>query len=136
MCDIKFRAWEKNLKEMISVDSINFEAGLINMELAWRTFEEIELMQYTGLKDKKDVEIYEGDVVKFYARSHYHPEVYAWEYETKGVGIIRYEMGSYVLGGREETYILESLFGVLMNYEDVKMEVIGNIYENPELVED
>lgn len=67
--------------------------------------------------------------MKFDARSHCHPEVNAWEYETKGVGIIRYEMGSYVLGGREETNILETLFGILMNYEEIEMEVIGNIWE-------
>ena len=53
------------------------------------------------------------------------PKFRAWEYETSG----------YVLGGREESRILESLFGILMNYEEIEIEIIGNIYENEELIE-
>ena len=66
MREIKFRAWEKNLKQIISVDDINFETGTINTRSAWRQFFEIELMQFTGLKDNLDVDIYERDIVELY----------------------------------------------------------------------
>lgn len=133
MREIKFRVWDKENKRMIG------NAAVLNSK--WLDVHVLRqydypVMQYTGLEDKQGVEIYEGDIVKFDARSHYHPEVYAWEYETKGVGIVRYEMGSYVLGGREEARILESLFGILMNYEEIEMEVIGNFYENLELIKE
>lgn len=120
----KFRAWEKNLKEMISVDSINFEAGLINMELAWRTFEEIELMQYTGLKDSNGVEIYEGDVLM--AGDAY-------------LGVIKYDSTRAQFIGKnigetfqEDEY--DTLYTKNGRFNSAK--VIGNIYENPELLED
>ena len=149
---IDFRAWDKKKSEILDVMDIDFsgkKVGVCNVPKRMfkdgrlhtihsieRDWSEVELMQSTGLKDKNDTEIFEGDIVKFDARSHCHPEVYVWEYETKGIGIIRYEMGSYVLGGREEAHILESLLGMLMNYEEVEMEVIGNIYEDIELLEE
>lgn len=57
MREIKFRAWEKNLEEMIPVYDINFKKRMINTDSPWRFFDEIELMQYTGLKDKNSKEI-------------------------------------------------------------------------------
>lgn len=64
MRDIRFRAWEKKLKEMIPVHDINFDTRIINTHSAWRLFDEIELMQYTGVDDANSTPIYEGDVCR------------------------------------------------------------------------
>ena len=128
MREIKFRAWEKNLRAMISVDSINFEAGLINMELVWRTFEEIELMQYTGLKDKNGVEIFEGDIV------HIKQDRVEDKYIPHNTNCeISYEDGAFTVKSKvneTEWPINAGLYYVTWK----EFEVIGNIYENPELL--
>ena len=64
MKQVKFRAWEKKFKEMIEVYDIDFAGGIINFNTAWRGLEEVELMQYTGLKDKNGKERYFDDIVK------------------------------------------------------------------------
>jgi uncharacterized phage protein (TIGR01671 family) len=69
-------------------------------------FEEIVLMQYTGLKDLNGVEIYEGDIVKEYA-------------STRVSAVLRFE----VEWGNHGWNISTGLY-----------EVIGNIHENPELI--
>ena len=136
MRDIKFRAWDKNLKEMISVDSINFEAGLINMELAWRTFEEIELMKYTGLKDKNGVEIYDGDILKCTSRIYtnlgatgtgeYEENIkqVIWKDDSWGTRVINSNLTSK--GAEKSGIVISAKYA----------EVIGNIYGNKDLLED
>lgn len=81
MREVKFRAWEKNMKIMMPVENIDFLTKQINTNSLWRMFHEIELMQYTGLKDKNGKDIYEGDVLR----------------DSESIVIVKFQMVSLVL---------------------------------------
>jgi uncharacterized phage protein (TIGR01671 family) len=122
MREIKFRAWEKNLKEIIPVHNIDFEKKMINTDSAWRLFEEIELMQYTGLHDKNGKEIYEGDIVEDWDDGPGY-----WEVKWNSEYGCFYIFESHIW----EKFYLDDMIAVI---EEGK--VIGNIFENPELLEE
>lgn len=117
--EIKFRAWDKTINHM----TFNFWCmqddirGLYVMEdklseLPYEPEVQPTLMQFTGLTDKKGKEIYEGDILKTFNEEY--PHVVEWMEEV-GVG-----------GG-----------GVGFDLEremSSQWEIIGNIYENPELI--
>ena len=139
MREIKFRAWDKEHQVMylpeysevryMSVESLNEDNSLL------------EIMQYTGVKDKYDKEIYEGDILAW------HWDIIDFKNKDTEVGVIEYDLETlqYVLNKYEKKYYpainndasyddgkraLESLF-----YPEYDYKVIGNIYENSELLE-
>lgn len=147
MREIKFRAWDKKSKKMRVVSSIvfdsysefskNIKVKLVNLWgkifpayddgecnpdiLVKREGSTFVLMQYTGLKDKNKVEIYEGDIV--YCNNAYYEVV--WE-ESKAV-----EFRLTIQSKKKYPKICDSYFGFNANNQ---VEVIGNIYEHKELL--
>jgi uncharacterized phage protein (TIGR01671 family) len=120
MREIKFRAWCFDSKKL----SYNIIGNIYISEMAlWANSHEYELMQYIGLKDKNRKYIYEGDIVKipagWFGDIHY----------KESVGIIEYlENEFYPRNPNDNNGVTWQEF----NWKDV--EIIGNIYENPELL--
>lgn len=134
MREIKFRAWDKINKDMFNVESINFQERRVYKDtVSYRNFKDIDLMQYTGLKDRNNKEIYEGDIIKFKDCNIDGTK------EFYNIGVIERE------GKRDELAISQLIFEksyFTENYIDFinetfeLSEVIGNIYESQELMED
>jgi len=132
MREIKFRAWDG--KRMGNVVEMDFAGNAPNHKIVFARSFDTEmlfphdivgvLMQYTGLKDKNGKEIYEGDIVRYYYYVDYgqtgelkeclSPEVVKWSDMWTGFTPIKH-WSSY--GEQLRT-----------------CEVIGNIYENPEIL--
>ena len=125
----KFRAWDKAYKMMMVVNQIDFEDRSLWLEAdngdhetrhtITRDFDEVILMQSTGLKDQNGVEIYEGDIIE-------------WRYvityvDSSQQGNLGMSIGFYAQRDDFESY---HMLGVGDEYE-----VLGNVYENPELLE-
>lgn len=126
MRGIRFRAWIKPVQifanrqygYMIDVSVINFEEKWVSDdEGTVYDFHEIELMQYTELKDKKGVEIYEGDVL-------FHP------LQGRRKVYYPYREGVASYGLRD----IDNGFGSTLQDSHAVWEVIGNIWENQELL--
>ncbi|KGE61631.1 YopX family protein [Fusobacterium periodonticum] len=120
MREIKFRAWDKINKDMFNVESINFQERRVYKDtVSYRKFEDIDLMQYTGLKDKNNKEIYEGDILFESFGERYYKVVFK-------NGNFRTEF---------EGYFDEYSFDLIDVVLDL-CEINGNIYENSELMEE
>lgn len=127
MREIRFRAWIKNDRRMIEWFP-QFFADTSPVTSYGDDFPEnddnVVLMQYTGIKDKNGVEIYEGDIVSLDRQAEDDPArgFYADNYE------VRFNNGCWGMYS-EELAITEYL-----TYWNRELEVIGNIYEHPDLL--
>jgi len=135
--EIKFRAWDKTNRRMLPVNDINWVEGNARYNIDFITVwddelntgytldthdNDFELMQYTGLKDKNGKEIYEGDILNYPKHKGYY--LIKWicdgaeEVSDCGFACER-DKPSY-------NYMLPSVWK--------RMEVIGNVHQNPELL--
>lgn len=122
----KFRAWDKETQTMLDVSLIDFKKSVLVGE-HWEfgetnfiNFDDIHLMQSTGLLDKNGKEIFEKDIVDYKGRK----AIVKWHGSYAG---FIYE---FVDELKNRTVEWQPLY---LSY--YKFEIIGNIYENPELLE-
>jgi len=126
--EIKFRAWIPDKKEMIKVDALVLSENVFRDYRVPHILDEhndiydlngVFLMQYTGCKDRDGKEIYEGDVLQVL---------------DDFLGIVRFKDGCHYLvllnGDNDYASCL-----CLRNYNVSPIKIVGNIFENPEIVE-
>ncbi len=132
MQDIKFRAYchaEKKIYTKLLVgnttspDIDNYTAHALFVDGEWKNFDEhsnVELMQYTGLKDKNGVEIYEGDIIRCYPDdiSFSYLRTVEWDDDRCELGITTNGRSGLVLNKKTSHTVY----------------VVGNIHQNPELI--
>lgn len=125
MREIKFRAWDKFNGKMVYADMDRLLDGYKACDMRVLAQEEqlSPIMQYTGLKDKNGVEIYEGDVVRIFKRGRWQ---IVWGID--GWIIKR-------LNGNPRGYGLATYTDCVDETAELGLyEVIGNIHENPDLI--
>ena len=124
MRDIKFRIWDTENKLMLKVQELDFEPTFYGGRIAIRPdqyndyfdTEDMILMQYTGLHDKNGKEIYEGDIVRKF---------------NGIIGKVIYEHSEFIIDVTNNKKLDYGRLDLIENF----IEVIGNIYDNPDLLE-
>lgn len=145
--EIKFRAWDG--KQMLTEENFGFVVSdydsIIKLdEYGWTEHGVDCVEQYTGLKDKNGKEIYEGDIVNlaYYKKSH-GKKRWVKNYPHKDINVVEFEDGYFKFSNTDKYGIGSEL--VFSDYGEwsgrdceykYEAEVIGNIHENPELLED
>ena len=130
MREIKFRAWLKEERKMVNVETLFIGINRLcfgnskTEDLFFRDFEEVELMQYTGLKDKNGKEIYEGDIIKY---------KFPYDRRLNHISPVKFLETETSFGVKDRYGNEIPLYMITTNNF---FEVIGNIYENKNLLEE
>ncbi len=119
--EIRFRAWDNDFKVM---HHFLEKSHLLPVSQPLHTYlnnERFEVMQYTGIKDRNGKEIFEGDVVK----------------DSEQTYIVRFgeqiEVDIEFIGFYFEHIYDKTFNGAFSSFDSNVLEIIGNIYDNPEL---
>jgi len=143
MREIKFRAWDK--REQKWYDKIIewiFDRPKNSIGQLPQIPDGLVLMQYTGLKDKNGKEIYEGDIVRWTIGKHYWEAVISTVKNNKSNTLYAIETFNNVSSDEEKniyTYVRNNDRNGARNeieFLDKSMEIIGNIWENGDLLND
>lgn len=126
MNNLKFRAWDKTAKKMSKVTAIDFSTK--PFRVFYKAYgnenyynQDAILMQSTGLKDKNGKEIFEGDIVQYL------------DGEYSFVGVVENSAFGIYAKNKYDNYSFEDFADE--NTKEAEVVVIGNIYENKELLE-
>lgn len=127
MREIKFRVWDKKEKLMEELAypwavTDNEVWNLVDNE-KWKS---IDLMQFTGLKDKNGVEIYDGDILENHRDKKIKLFIVMWLVAETGFGL------HYIRRSECHTTYFNQFYNLK---EILELQVVGNIYENTELIE-
>ncbi len=156
--EIKFRVWDKKQKCMCNPE-ITFSQNRLALDLRGYPFfkdnqgcddrgyveETFEWMQYIGLKDKDGKEIYEGDIVRKFNRT-FESDVSKYDmHPERWVFIILHHNLTWCIQGAKmelhhpDDMVSKPIVGddefEYFDETDFDMKIIGNIYENPEMIE-
>ena len=142
--EIKFRGFHKEINEMEYYDTVaflNFEEDVLcyqnspeNEPHGFSDTSDVELMQFTGIKDKNGVEIYEGDIIAQRIKNDEYLNIKEVKFGCfeDPVDYFNYDgVGFYAVGNDGEENGTIYYMAKFADYE-----VIGNIYENKELLEE
>lgn len=113
--EIKFRVFDKVNNEMCEWYELVNNPTLLRDCLSASDSTRVDIMQFTGLKDKHGKEIYEGDIVQDYAG-------------FKGAISYSEDSASYIVTFNEKSG------GLRKSFMEINSEIIGNIHSNPELI--
>ena len=126
----RYRAWDKEFKEMVQVDALVFEEQLIkatykNGNVVKEDLKNYVLMQSTGLTDKNGIEIFEGDILSI-------------ETDEENVKVkleVSWDSKHALFVFDSKKYNAKEALGELFEDNPYPFKIIGNVWEDPELVE-